>query len=61
MVTKQMQMQVKHTAPERLIRAAILNGAPLPAVAVAQLEARGVNVGDLENRLRQQLLNKWDL
>jgi hypothetical protein len=41
--------------PLRIVRHAILNGVPIPAVQAAQLEARGINVGDLENRLRQNL------
>jgi hypothetical protein len=49
-----MTMQVKYEVPERIFRAAILNGVTPPATVVAQLEARGINVGDLENRIRQQ-------
>jgi hypothetical protein len=41
--------------PQRIARAAILNGVPIPAVTVAQLQARGVNVGELEARLRQNM------
>jgi len=41
--------------PERIVRAAILNGTPVPPVAAAVLEARGVNVGELEQRLRQNM------
>jgi hypothetical protein len=41
--------------PHRIARAAILNGVPIPAVTVAQLQARGVNVGELEARLRQNM------
>jgi hypothetical protein len=50
-----MQVQDKHMNPERLFRSAILNGVQPSAVVVARLEARGVNVGELEARLRQQL------
>jgi hypothetical protein len=39
----------------RIARAAVLNGVPIPAVTVALLEARGVNVGELEARLRQNM------
>lgn len=41
--------------PLRIARAAVLNGLPIPPATAAQLEARGVNVGDLERRLRQNL------
>jgi hypothetical protein len=41
--------------PQRIFRAAIMNGVTPPPVVVAQLEARGVNVGELETRLRQSL------
>lgn len=41
--------------PARVARLAVLNGLPIPATAAAQLEARGVNVGDLEQRLRQNM------
>lgn len=37
--------------PNRIARAAILNGVPIPAIVAAQLQARGVNVGELEQRL----------
>jgi hypothetical protein len=39
----------------RIVRAAILNSVPLPAVSVAILEARGVDVGELETRLRNNM------
>lgn len=38
--------------PSRIARNAVLNGLPIPAQAAAQLEARGINVSDLEARLR---------
>lgn len=41
--------------PQRLARHAVLNGLPIPPRITAQLEARGINVGDLEVRLRQTL------
>jgi hypothetical protein len=41
--------------PSRLFRATIMNGVTPPATVVAQLEARGVNVGELEQRLRQAM------
>lgn len=41
--------------PSRVFRAAILNGVTPPATVVAQLEARGINVGELEQRLRQSV------
>lgn len=37
----------------RMARAAVLNGAPIPAQIQAQLEARGIDVGALEQRLLQ--------
>lgn len=37
--------------PQRVARAAIFNGIPIPATVAAQLEARGINVGELEQRL----------
>jgi hypothetical protein len=40
---------------QRIVRAAILNGVPIPPRAAAQLEARGINVGDLENRIIQNM------
>jgi hypothetical protein len=39
---------------ERLVRAAIINGLPLPSQSVARLEARGIDVWEMENRIRQQ-------
>lgn len=48
-----MEMQVKHTTPAREARAAILAGQPVPARVAAALEAQGVDVGALEQRIRQ--------
>ena len=42
--------------PMRIFRAAILNGVTPPATVIAALEARGIDVGELENRLRT-----WDV
>jgi hypothetical protein len=53
-MVKPMEVQDKHDSPWRIVRAAILNGVAIPATAIAQLEARGVDVGELENRIRQQ-------
>lgn len=50
-----MEYQRQHSSPERLFRAAILNGVQPTATNIAQLEARGVNVAELEARLRQQM------
>jgi hypothetical protein len=47
-------MQTQYDRDAQLVRAAILNGVPLPAQSVARLEARGVNVGEMEARIRQQ-------
>jgi hypothetical protein len=44
-----------HTDPQRIARAAVINGVPIPADVQAQLEARGINVGDLEQRIRQNM------
>jgi hypothetical protein len=41
--------------PSRIARAAVLNGIPIPAKAAAQLEARGVNISELEARIRQTM------
>lgn len=46
---------MQYLDPQRIARAAILNGVPIPERAIAELEARGINVGDLETRLRQSL------
>jgi hypothetical protein len=48
----------------RIFRAAIMNGITPSPVVVAQLEARGMNVGELETRLRQcpfENLEEYDL
>lgn len=50
-----MQTSPLPNSPERLARAAILNGQPVPPTVTAQLEARGVNVGELERRLRESI------
>jgi hypothetical protein len=50
-----MEDQTIHTDPMRIVRAAVLNGVEPPPKYVAILEARGVNVGELTNRLRQQI------
>lgn len=39
----------------RIARASVLNGVSIPAQTVAVLEARGIDVGKLETRLRQNL------
>jgi hypothetical protein len=39
--------------PQRIARHAVLNGVPIPAHVAAILEARGINVGELEQRIRQ--------
>ena len=39
----------------RIARAAVLNGMPIPAQTYAVLSARGVNVGELETRIRSSL------
>jgi hypothetical protein len=41
--------------PARIARAAVWNGVAIPAVAAAQLEARGINVGELEQRIRDTM------
>ncbi len=40
----------------RIARAAILNGVSIPSQTVAVLEARGIDVGELETRIRQNLV-----
>lgn len=50
-----MEYQRTHTSPQRIFRAAILNGLPIPETARAALEAVGINTGELEARIRQQL------
>ena len=39
--------------PQRLFRAAILNGVPVPETVRATLEARGIDTSELERRLLQ--------
>lgn len=41
--------------PSRIVRHAILNGLPVPAKEAAVLEARGINVSEVEYRLRQMM------
>lgn len=51
-------MQTSHLLkddPQRLARHAVLNGIPIPAIVCAQLEARGINPGELEQRLRNSM------
>lgn len=50
-----MEYQAKHSSPQRVFRAAVLNGVPVPEVVRALLESQGINTGELENRLRQQV------
>jgi hypothetical protein len=50
-----MEYQIKHSSPDRVFRAAVLNGVPVPEQARAVLEARGVDTAELEQRLRQQI------
>lgn len=38
-----------------IARAAVMNGVPIPPQTAAVLEARGIDVGELEYRLRQAL------
>jgi hypothetical protein len=45
----------EHTNPMRIFRAAILNSVPVPEAARAQLQAQGVDTGELEARLLQQI------
>lgn len=40
---------------ERLARHAIINGVPIPPKTAAVLEARGVNISELEYRVRQNM------
>lgn len=44
-----------HLDHQRIARSAILNGVPIPAITVAVLESCGVNVGELEQRLRESV------
>jgi hypothetical protein len=50
-----MEYQAKHSSPDRVFRAAVLNGVPIPEQTRAVLEARGVNTDELEARIRQQI------
>jgi hypothetical protein len=43
--------------PLRTARRYVLNGHAIPATVAAQLEARGIDVGELEQRLRNN--NAW--
>ncbi|UGA46843.1 hypothetical protein HU230_0012670 [Bradyrhizobium quebecense] len=40
---------------ERIARASILNAVPIPEQTKAVLEARGVDLGELEQRLRHNM------
>ena len=50
-----MEYQVKASNPHRIFRAAILKGVTPPEYVEAQLRTMGVDVGELETRLRQQV------
>ncbi|MHC2284479.1 hypothetical protein [Bradyrhizobium barranii] len=50
-----MEYQIKHSSPDRVFRAAVLNGTPIPEQVRAVLEARGVDTAELERRIRQQI------
>ena len=50
-----MEYATKQVNPMRVARAAILNGGPVPPTIAAQLQAIGVNVGELEQRLKQSM------
>jgi hypothetical protein len=50
-----MEYQAKHSSPDRIFRAAVLNGVPVPEQTRATLEARGVDTAELEARIRQQV------
>ena len=50
-----MEYHRTQSSPYRIFRAAILNGITPPAETVAQLEAIGIDIAELENRLRQQV------
>jgi hypothetical protein len=41
--------------PMRIARAAVLNGLPISPRVAAMLEAQGINVGELEQRIRQNM------
>ena len=47
-----MQTSPSHN-PQVIARQHVLNGQPIPAYIAAQLEARSINVGELEARLMQ--------
>jgi hypothetical protein len=49
-----MMCQAIHASPQRAFREAVLKGEVPPAWAAAQLQAAGIDVGELEDRLRQQ-------
>lgn len=40
---------------QRIARMAILNGMPVPTFSASVLEAQGINVSDLEARIRQNM------
>jgi hypothetical protein len=46
---------LKSVDHSRIARAAVLNGMPIPAQTAAVLSARGVDVGELETRIRASL------
>jgi hypothetical protein len=48
-----MSFRAQTTDPHRVFRAAIMNGVEPPMEVIATLEARGVNIGDLERRVRE--------
>jgi hypothetical protein len=48
-----MNVQTQYTSPHRLFRAAIINGVQPPAYVVDALVNQGVNVAELEQRIRQ--------
>lgn len=44
-----------HMDHSRIARAAILNGVSIPETTKAILEARGVDIAELEQRIRQNM------
>jgi hypothetical protein len=50
-----MEYQAKHSNAQRAFREAVLNGELPSAIVVAQLEAIGIDVAELEQRIRQQI------
>lgn len=50
-----MEYQAKHTSPDRIFRAAVLNSVPVPETARALLQAQGIDTHELEARLLQQI------